>query len=88
MLVLKQASLVTTRRMFIWRRILGQPIRSQKTSLSTDTATGGGWTWFINLTMKQSYLEAQLSAIQADLHLGVTAANAKTVVVDFSSQHC
>lgn len=41
---------------------------------------------FINLTIKQSYLEAQLSAIQADPHLGVTAAKTpKRVVVDFSS---
>ncbi len=41
---------------------------------------------FINLTMKQSYLEAQVSAIQADPRLGVTAAKTpKRVVVDFSS---
>ena len=41
---------------------------------------------FINLTLKQSYLEAQVSAIQADPRLGVTAAKTpKRVVVDFSS---
>lgn len=41
---------------------------------------------FINLTLLPAYLEAQLSAIQADTRLGVTAAKTpKRVVVDFSS---
>ena len=41
---------------------------------------------FINLTLKPAYLEAQLSAIQADPRLGVTTAKTpKRVVVDFSA---
>jgi len=47
------------------------------------TVAGPG---FINLTLKPAYLEAQLSAIQADLRLGVMKAKTpKRVVVDFSS---
>lgn len=47
------------------------------------TVAGPG---FINLTLKPAYLEAQLSAIQADLRLGVMKAKMpKRVVVDFSS---
>ncbi len=47
------------------------------------TVAGPG---FINLTLKPAYLEAQVSAIQADLRLGVMKAKAsKRVVVDFSS---
>ena len=41
---------------------------------------------FINLTLKSAYLEAQLSAIQADTRLGVTVAKTpKRVVIDFSA---
>lgn len=41
---------------------------------------------FINLTLKPEYLEAQVSAIQADTRLGVTPAKqAQRVIVDFSS---
>lgn len=41
---------------------------------------------FINLTLKPAYLEAQLSALQADTRLGVAKAKTpKRVVVDFSS---
>lgn len=41
---------------------------------------------FINITLKPAYLEAQLSAVQADPRLGVASAKTpKRVVVDFSS---
>ena len=49
------------------------------------TVAGPG---FINLTLKPAYLEAQVSAIQADPRLGVTAAKIpKRTVVDFSAPH-
>jgi arginyl-tRNA synthetase len=48
----------------------------------TPSVAGPG---FINFTLKPAYLEAQLSAIQADSRLGVAAAKKpQRVVVDFS----
>lgn len=47
------------------------------------TVAGPG---FINLALKPAYLEAQLTSIQVDPRLGVTAAKTpKRVIVDFSS---
>jgi arginyl-tRNA synthetase len=41
---------------------------------------------FINLTLKPSYLEAQLTALQADSRLGISATKTpQQVVIDFSS---
>lgn len=72
---------------------LGQPPRAiaeqivQQLDVSDisqpPTVAGPG---FINLTLKSNYLELQLTAIQADLRLGVPAAKiAQRVVIDFSS---
>ncbi len=72
---------------------LGQPPRKIAEqivqNLSVDdlceapTIAGPG---FINLTLKTSYLEAQLHSMQRDKRLGISAASpAQKVVVDFSS---
>jgi len=50
--------------------------------LAEATVAGPG---FINLTLTTSFLSAQLSALFADSHLGVTSVTGRTAVIDYSA---